>query len=88
MASKEKNLPTPASVAKIATESVALNPVTVIGIFGSDASLSALVREGNGDIARVAVGDSFNGGLVEAISKDSLILSRGGKSKVMKMPKA
>ena len=88
MATTEKNLPTPANVAKIATETANLNPIAVIGIFGSATSLSALIREHNGDIARVTVGDSFNGSVVQAIDEDSVVLSRGGKTKVMKLPRA
>ncbi len=88
MASKEKNLPTPENVAKIATQKAPLNRIAVIGIFGSAANLNALVREGNGDFARVSVGDRFNGGVIKAIDNDSLVLIRSGKTKVMKLPRA
>ncbi len=89
MASTQKeNLPTPQNVAKIATEKATLNRIALIGIFGSETNLSALIRETNGDIARVSVGDIFNGGVVKAIGKDNLILSRNGKTKVMKLPRA
>ncbi|MGC1495203.1 MAG: pilus assembly protein PilZ [Sulfitobacter sp.] len=83
-----ENLPTPESVAKIATQQASLNRVAVIGIFGSETNLNALVRENNGDIARVSVGDKFNGGVIKAIDADSLILLRSGKTKVMKLPRA
>ena len=84
----EENLPTPENVAKIATETANLKSIAVIGIFGSATNLTALIREHNGDIARVTVGDSFNGGVVRAIDEDSVVLSRRGKTKVMKLPRA
>ncbi|MGJ8616948.1 MAG: pilus assembly protein PilZ [Sulfitobacter sp.] len=82
----EENLPTPENVAKIATQTATLSRIALIGVFGSEANLNALVRENNGDFARVAVGDRFNGGVVAAIGKDRLVLNRNGKSKVMKLP--
>ncbi len=89
MASSDaENLPTPENVAKIATEKASLDRVALIGVFGSEANPSALIREKNGDIARVTVGDTFNGGVVAAIGPDSLMLSRNGKTKVMKLPRA
>lgn len=87
MASKEENLPTPENVAILATKKSTLSRIALIGIFGSDANPSALLREDYGSFARVTIGDSFNGGVVEAIGTDSLILSRGGKTKVMKLPR-
>jgi Tfp pilus assembly protein PilP len=86
--SKEENLPTPENVAKIATEKAKLDPVALIGIFGSEANLTALVRESNGDITRVTVGSRFNGGVIAAIGDDSIVLSRRGRTKLLKLPQA
>lgn len=89
MATKTKrNPPTPASVAKIATEKAALSRVALIGTFGSASHPGALVREENGDISRVEVGDTFDGGVVAAIGKDSLVLNRNGATKTLKLPRA
>tara|TARA_R110000787_G_scaffold106272_5_gene213923 strand:+ start:119 stop:388 length:270 start_codon:yes stop_codon:yes gene_type:complete len=88
MTSKQETpVPTPENVAKLATEKATLTRTALIGVFGSEANLSALIRGFNGDIARVTVGDSFDRSLVSAISKDSLILARGGKTKVLKLPR-
>ena len=86
--SDEENLPTPENVAKIATERANLDRVALIGVFGSESNPGALIRDNDGSIARVSVGDAFDGSTVAAIGADSLILSRGGKTKVMKLPRA
>lgn len=88
MATTEKNLPTPKKVAKLATEKASLSRTALIGIFGSDANPSALIRSDGGDIAKVKVGDTFQGSVVSAISNDSLVLARRGKAKVLTLPRA
>ena len=88
MATKEKNLPTPKNVAKLATEKASLQRTALIGIFGSDANPSALIRGDGGSIAKVTVGDTFQGSVVSAIGNDSLVLARRGKSRVLTLPRA
>ncbi len=84
---ENKKPPTPANIAKIATEPAKLGQTTLIGIFGMPSRLNALIRKSNGKITKVSIGDHFNGGTVEAIDENSQILSQHGKSTVMTLPK-
>ncbi len=88
MTSKEPGTPTPAKVAKLATDQVLLDRTALIGTFGSDANPGALVREGNGTVTRVTVGDKVAGGVVAAIAPDRLVLSRHGKTEVLELPRS
>jgi hypothetical protein len=87
MASTKDAGETPPQVAELATEQARLKGTAVIGIFGSDAAPGALIREANGRVTRVEVGDRTPAGTVTAIGKDRVHLKSGGKARVLKLPK-
>jgi hypothetical protein len=77
---------TSAKVAKLATEQASVKGLALIGIFGSDSAPGALIRERNGTISRVGVGDRAGGAVVSAISDKAIVLTRGGRNSVLKLP--
>lgn len=79
--------PTPTGVAQLATQRVRLERLALLGVFGTQVAPAALVREANGDIQRVSVGDRVAGGTVTAIGEDRLVLSRATGQKVLRLPK-
>lgn len=79
---------TPAGVAHLATQRVHLERVALLGIFGTQSSPAALVREADGDTTRVHVGDQVAGGTVTAIGEDRLVVSRAGGHRVLRLPKS
>ncbi|WP_299874817.1 pilus assembly protein PilP [uncultured Sulfitobacter sp.] len=78
---------TPTGVAQLATERVHLDRVALLGIFGTQSAPAALVREADGDTARVQVGDRVAGGTVTAIGEDRVVVSRATGQKVLRLPK-
>ena len=78
--------PTPKKVSDLATEKADLSSTALIGIFGSDATPGALIREGGGKISRVEVGDQVAGGVVAAIGQGTLVLSSRRGNKVLRLP--
>ena len=78
--------PTPKKVSDLATEKADLSSTALIGIFGSDATPGALIREGGGKISRVEVGDQVAGGVVAAIGQGTLVLSSLRGNKVLRLP--
>ncbi|MBQ0803459.1 MULTISPECIES: pilus assembly protein PilZ [unclassified Sulfitobacter] len=88
MTTNENGTPTPAKVIDLATEQVALPAVTLIGIFGSLEDPGALVRDRNGRIRRVKLGDAIAGGTVAAISDNAIVIGIGSKAKVLQLPKS
>lgn len=79
--------PTPEGVAQLATDTVHLDRVALLGIFGTQSAPAALVREADGDTVRVNVGDRAAGGTVTAIGEDRLVVSRATGQKVLRLPK-
>ncbi|SDF39241.1 pilus assembly protein PilZ [Sulfitobacter delicatus] len=79
--------PTPKKVTDLATEKADLSRTALIGIFGSEATPGALIREGGGKISRVKVGDQVAGGVVAAIGEGALVLSSRRGNKVLRLPK-
>ena len=86
MASNGQNGTTNARVAQYATKQAKLDSTTLIGIFGSSNRPGALVRESNGRVTRVAVGDRIDGATVSAIGETRLVLSRRRTTKVLELP--
>jgi hypothetical protein len=86
MSTDDTGTPTPAKVITLATQKVALPAVSLIGIFGSLADPGALVRERNGRIKRVKIGDPIAGGTVAAISDNAIVVGIGQKAKVLQLP--
>jgi type IV pilus biogenesis protein PilP len=83
------NLPTSASVAKAATvvDAISLSKLTLIGVFGSEGRRYALVRQGNGRIVKVKVGDSLDGGKVAAITTSEVTYKKGSRALTLEMPR-
>lgn len=79
---------TPANVAGHATTSGALerNDFALIGLFGKDGALSALVRLPNGRIQTVATGTKIPQGQVVAIDAEGLMLQKNGRTERISMP--
>lgn len=64
-----------------------LNRVSLIGVFGTSADRSALVRMPGGKVMRVQVGDTLDGGRVAAIGEDNLYYVKNGQNVMLAMPK-
>lgn len=86
MASNETGGGTPAKVARLATQQMELDRLTLIGISGNDTDPRALLREGDGTITKVRVGDTLEVGIVTAIGDDAVVLSRRGGNTILKLP--
>ncbi|WP_428928648.1 hypothetical protein [Marinibacterium sp. SX1] len=79
---------TPPNVAATATQSVPLsrNHPMVIGIYGPENALSALVRLPNGKITTVRPGERLRGRQVLAIDSKGLILAHNGRQERLALP--
>jgi hypothetical protein len=79
------------------TEKVVANEATVrgldmgrlnlIGVVGTQRNRTALIREVDGRIQRVKVGDRLDGGKVAAIGTDELRYVRDGQNITLRMPR-
>ncbi len=87
-AARVPDIPTSTSVAEQATERNAINlrRVNLIGVYGTPARRSALVRLPSGRFVKVEVGDRVDGGRVAAIGNDELRYVKGGRNITLKMP--
>ncbi|MFV0246295.1 MAG: hypothetical protein ACK5IB_14950 [Qingshengfaniella sp.] len=76
------------SLADQATQRNALNlsKVNLLGTFGSNSTLRALVRMPDGKVLNVAVGDRMDGGRVQAITRDALTYEKSGRPVILRMP--
>ncbi|WP_209425207.1 hypothetical protein [Pararhodobacter sp. SW119] len=83
----QPRIPTSASVAETATQRRAVNlrRVNLIGVFGSQSNRRALVRMPNGQVLRVQVGDTLDGGRVSAIGDTELRYVRGGRNQILRV---
>lgn len=81
------NIPTSASVAQQATQARAINlrRINLIGIFGTPTDRRALVRLSNGQVIRVQVGDTLDGGRVSAIGDEELRYVKNGRNEVLRI---
>jgi len=61
--------------------------VNLIGVFGTQQNRTALIREVDGRIRRVKVGDRIEGGRVAAIGSDELRYVRDGQNITLRMPR-
>ena len=79
---------TPARVAQTATKKVDLGSgsETLIGVFGPEQSMKALVRDANGRIRKVKRGSRISAGLIVAIDAKGLMVQRSGKVERMAIP--
>lgn len=82
------NATTNATTAKFATQSelLPMHSLQLIGVAGTEDNRRALLREPNGNIQTVQVGDSLRQGTVVAIDDDAIILSSGTGNRRLKMP--
>lgn len=80
--------PISGSVAKRATfvNGFNLSKTGLIGVYGTASRRYALVRQSNGRIKRVEVGDKVEGGVVAAITADELRYQKGGRIYALKIP--
>ncbi|AWB49202.1 hypothetical protein HYN69_12435 [Gemmobacter aquarius] len=89
LASAAPSIPTTANVAKEATDKNALNlsKINLIGVYGSQSNRYALVRQPNGRIVKVGVGDRIDGGRVAAVTDGEIRYEKRGKMVVLAMPR-
>ncbi|OYX24056.1 MAG: hypothetical protein B7Z10_09935 [Rhodobacterales bacterium 32-66-7] len=87
---KAPSIPTSANVAKQATFSNAINlsKINLIGTYGTNSNRYAWIRQSNGRLKKVEVGDKIDGGRVEAITETEVRYQKNGKLVALKMPKA
>ncbi|KPQ06511.1 MAG: Type IV pilus biogenesis [Rhodobacteraceae bacterium HLUCCA12] len=80
-------IPTSASVAEQATQARAINlrRLNLVGVFGTPDSRRALVRLSNGQVVRVRVGDTLDGGQVAAIGDNELRYVKNGRNEVLRV---
>ncbi|MFN3844752.1 MAG: hypothetical protein ACK4RZ_02885 [Paracoccaceae bacterium] len=82
-------IPTKANVAKQATfvNAINLSKINLIGVYGTQSKRYALVRQANGRYRKVQVGDSIDGGRVQAITASEVRYQKGGRMLTLAMPK-
>lgn len=83
-------IPVNASVAKQATYKRAINlsRINLIGIYGTESSRYALIRQPNGTYKKVRVGDSIDGGKIAAITATEVRYQKGGRLLTLALPKS
>ena len=79
---------TPAQVAQEATEHTAsnLNHIVLLGTFGPQKALQALVRLPNGRVAQVTKGDRIGRQTVYAIDDARIALGQNGRAQLVAIP--
>jgi len=79
---------TPANVAKMATLPGVLSSggTILIGLFGLENDLTALVREAGRRIRKVKPGQTLSGGRVVGIDKEGIVLERAGRTWRLDLP--
>ena len=82
------NTQPPAKVAGLATQNDTLNrnAVSLMGLFGPEDDLKALVRLPGGQIRKVSRGSSLSAGRVVAIDADGLLVLKRGETRRIEMP--
>lgn len=88
MASNNGRGRTPEQVAKAATSSRVLNSggLSLLGVFGADGAMQALVRHPGGRVQKIKTGSRFGFGKVIAIDKDGLMVAQNGQARRIAMP--
>lgn len=79
---------TPDHVAALANQKAKLPRLALLGVFGTEATPGALIRTPDGKVHRVAPGDRIANRTVAAIGADKVMLSNGGATKALRMPKS
>lgn len=80
---------TSGSVAKQATfrNALALDKTALIGVYGTPSKRYAMVRTSNGRYKKVKVGDSVDGGKVQAITATEVRYQKGSRLMTLALPK-
>lgn len=88
MTSRTGGAQTPANVAEMATSKKVLERGTtdLIGLFGPENRMSALIRTPSGAIKRLEIGDKLGSGRIVAIDEQGVILSRNGQNSRLSPP--
>lgn len=89
VATAAPRIPTRASVAKNATyvNAINLSQTNLIGVYGTQSKRYALIRQSNGRYKKVRVGDSVDGGRVQAITASEVRYQKGGRLVTLAMPR-
>ena len=79
---------TPAKVAGLATQGNAVSGkgLSLLGLYGPENSLTALVRLPSGRTRKVTPGTRLSAGQVVAIDAKGLVLNRNGETRRLVMP--
>jgi type IV pilus biogenesis protein PilP len=82
------SLPSNASVAKQATEKMALsaNRVALLGVFGTATRRYAMIRLAGGRVKKVEVGDMIDGGRIAGITADTVQYQKGSRIVTLSLP--
>lgn len=90
MTNKTASVATPEKVARLATQNIQMDPAgaMLIGVFGPEEALSALVRLPGGRIRRLARGTRFQGGQVAGVDAGGVSLVKGAKTRRLTLPGA
>lgn len=82
------NMPTNASVAKQATikRAINTNKLALLAVFGTPSTRFAMIRQGNGAVKKIKVGDTVDGGRVAAITANSVQYQKGGRIVTLSLP--
>ncbi len=77
-----------AKAEKFATQDnvLPMDETNLLGVFGTDDDLKALIRYPSGEIQRVAQGDMTRLGQVAAIKLGAVYLTNAGRERVLRMP--
>lgn len=79
---------TPRTVAKAATVENALprNSTSLLGVFGPESNMQALIRLSSGRTKRMRIGGRISGNRILAIDKNGLLLENAGKTQRLAIP--
>ncbi len=82
------DMPTNASVAKQATikRAINTNKLALLAVFGTPSTRFAMIRQGNGAVKKIKVGDTVDGGRVAAITENSVQYQKGGRIVTLSLP--
>ena len=85
---RDVSVPTSANVANTATidNGINLRELSLIGVFGTSGAYRALLRKSGGKYQMVAIGDTFDGWTIVAISENKVRVKKGGRTKTLELP--
>lgn len=74
--------------AQLATQknAMSLNPINLVGVFGPQNDMRALIRTSGGRIREVAPGDKTGFGRVVGIDEDGVMLEQFGRTSRLALP--